>query len=1434
MSRKRFVVLSALAVTLVVTANAGNVLSVAKKTDNGIVMSRDGELLKVEFVNPAVVRVQYVPEGQLTDNGTIVCLPRETRKTAGFKCRESKDKTMMKSGLLTVEIDHKTGAICYKAADGRLLLKENGDNPRQMERIAVEKTIYDDSKSKVEKTANGDLMVSEVASRKQVGSAWKARQQFQWQQGEALYGLGSHQEDYMNLRGTMQYLYQHNLKATIPVLMSTNGYGLLFDAGSTMVFHDDAEGSYMQMDAVNEIDYYFMYGPEMDDVVAQYRSLTGKVGMMPRYLFGYVQSKERYPDQHTIDSVVTRFRNEQIPLDVIVQDWNYWQPKWWGHKKFRADAYPDPKGMIDGVHSKNARFMLSLWPTANGNEGQEMGAKGYVLGRGIYDAYNPDSRKMYWDEYVNKNLFAHGVDAWWCDGSEPIDGDWNAKANDIAYNPKARYELNTRELHALLGIMRSNTFSLNHSRGVYENQRLTTNDKRVVNLTRSTYAGQQRYGTIVWNGDTKATWHDFAQQIPSGLNYMITGSPYWTIDAGAFFVKSSNSWFWKGNFQKGTMDMGFREFYVRNLQFCQWLPLMRSHGTDCAREPWQFGKPGEMFYDAILQQINLRYRLLPYNYSVAASMMLDNRTMTRPLVFDFRDDTNVYDIKDQLLFGPAFMACPVTGPMYYEADSKELSGVSKSRRVYLPKGTEWTDFYTGKRYEGGSLITAAAPIDRIPVFVRAGSIVPMGPLQQYSSEKPDAPWEIRIYPGADGEFTVYEDEGDNYNYEQGKYSTYTLRWNDRSRRLTISERKGSFSGMTKSRRFHIVIVGEGRGTGVDITTDADATIEYDGTPQSISLTTAFPVKPGKAVAFGNADVRLSDSWVKQREDLDIAFLKSLDPDRLLHNFRTNAGLASDAQPLEGWESPKVGLRGHFVGHYLSAVAAIVEKYDEPQLKKNLQYLTEELQKCQNAFGNGYLSAFPEKDFTTLETKFGGVWAPYYTYHKLMQGLLDVYTRTHNKKAYDMVKGMADYACNRMSKLDAATIGKMMDTRKANPQNEMGAMNEVLYKLYRLTSDPKHLALAKMFDPDWFSAPLAESKDILSGLHSNTHIVLVNGFARRYGITGEEQYRDAALNFWNMLTQSHSYANGSSSGPRPNATTRTAVSAEHWGFPCHLCNTLSGEIAESCVSHNTQKLNAYLFSWTADPKYADAYMNLFYNAVLPVQSNQSGSFVYHLPLGSPRTKKYLKDNDFFCCSGSSAETFTQLNNGIYYHDDSTLWVNMYIPSVVEWKEKKVSFRQDGNFPKNPEVSFEVSAGRKSEFAVKLFVPAWAHDVEVYVNDVRQDVALSPSSYCTLKRTWRNGDKIRLRFSYEFHVKPMPDNKNMFAIFYGPMMLAFENCPELLLEGDVTDVLRNIEMTDEEEMTFRLKNGGNSYNLRPLFDIDRQAYGVYFTVCANGCK
>lgn len=843
MMKRVYVIMSLLLLVTVVSfsqniTNKSNKESfITQKVQNGVLMKQGDAKLKVKFVNPAVVRVQYVPKGDFKDNETNVCIPRDEANVR-FKIKENNKAVTLTSKLLKINIDKSTGAIQYLSSKGESLLKENQYQPRLTEIVPVEKTEYDESSSRIEKTANGDLVVSDVSSRQVVGEAVKAKQQFVWQDGEALYGLGSHQEDYMNLRGKVQYLYQHNMKATVPVLMSTKGYGLLFDAGSTMIFRDDAQGSFMEMIAVNQIDYYFMYGPELDQVVGEYRGLTGKVDMMPKYIFGYVQSKEKYPDEVTIDSVVTRFRQEQIPLDVIVQDWSYWKWDWWGHKKFREDSYPDPTRMIKNIHDKNTHYMLSLWPTASGDEAEEMGEKGYVLGRGIYDAYNPASRKMYWDNYVNKNLFSHGVDAWWCDGTEPIDADWNWEESTlaIANNPEARFKLNGGELNDLLGPMRANTFSLFHSQGIYENQRLTTNEKRVVNLTRSTYAGQQRYGTFVWNGDTKATWADFAQQIPSGLNYMATGSPYWTIDIGGFFVKSNgNAWFWQGDFENGTDDLGFREFYVRNAQFCQWLPMFRSHGTNVAREPWQFGKPGEPFYDSIIKQINLRYRLLPYTYSLAGMITNYDYTMTRLLAFDFREDTNVHDIKDQFMYGPSFMICPVTKPMYYEVNSRELIGVSKTRSVYMPKGTNWVDFWTGKKYEGGNIITADAPLDRIPVYVKQGSIVPMGPLQQYSSEKPDAPWEVRIYPGANATFTVYEDEGDNYNYENGDFAQFNLEWNDKKRTLTIGDRDGSFDNMVVNREFKIVIVGEGKATGIYESNSIDKVVNYDGNKINISL-----------------------------------------------------------------------------------------------------------------------------------------------------------------------------------------------------------------------------------------------------------------------------------------------------------------------------------------------------------------------------------------------------------------------------------------------------------------------------------------------------------------------------------------------------------------------------------------------------------------------
>ena len=479
---------------------------------------------------------------------------------------------------------------------------------------------------------------------------------------------------------------------------------------------------------------------------------------------------------------------------MIVPDWNYW-PEGWGYAKMDRRYYPDPKALADSVHALDAHLMISVWPNPMYcPQEREFRQAGLMLEHSVYDAFSDEGRDMYW-RHINDEFFSQGFDAWWCDCSEPVDADWKWMPEGYGWDShKERWERNTQMLSEVCGAERSQLFSLFHSRGIYEHQRATSDVKRVVNLTRSGYAGQQRYGTINWNGDTHASWPSFRRQIPAGLNYMATGNPYWTVDVGCFFTRSDGRWFYKGQYAAGNADPAYRELYTRMLQWATFLPVLRSHGTDTQREPWFFGEPGTPYYDAIREMIDLRYRLTPYTYSLAALQTLDNYTMARMLAFDFATDTAALDIKDEYMYGRV-LVCPVT------------EQGATWRRVYLPKEadgkTVWVDFWTGEVYEGGQWIVAEAPIHRLPLFVRGGSIIPSTEVAQHTGAQRDLPIIVNVYPGADATFTLYDDEGDGYRYEQGAYATVELRWDDGRRVLHIGKRRGSFEGMPAERTFII-------------------------------------------------------------------------------------------------------------------------------------------------------------------------------------------------------------------------------------------------------------------------------------------------------------------------------------------------------------------------------------------------------------------------------------------------------------------------------------------------------------------------------------------------------------------------------------------------------------------------------------------------------
>ncbi len=522
------------------------------------------------------------------------------------------------------------------------------------------------------------------------------------------------------------------------------------------------------------LDYVVFYGPSADDLIATYRNLSGNAPMFPKWAYGFWQCRERYTSGTHLVETIKEFRKRNLPVDVIVQDWQYWGSRGWGVPQFDEKDYPNPSGFIKELHDLNAHFNISIWsnPDKNSTIGKEYVAKNrFIPNTKWLDYFNPETRKEYWNT-LKVNMYDNGVDSWWMDAVEP--------ENDALKGEKTY--LGAGDFYRL-------TYPLMVSQAVSEGQRASSSDKRVCILTRSAFSGQQRYGVINWSGDIGGTWDTYRRQIVSGLNFTITGLPYWTTDIGGFFRPGRSQY----------TDEKYQDLLTRWYQWGAMSPIFRMHGYQTETEPWKYGQKVE---DNMRKMLNLRYRLLPYIYSEAWQVTKNGSTMMRPMVMDFNGDTAAVNRQFQYMFGKSILVAPVTEPGTTEWN------------VYLPKADGWFDFWTGKHFAGGQTVKTDAPLDRIPLFVKAGSILPMGKIIQSSSEKSDT-LEIRVYKGADAKFDLYEDEGDNYNYEKGNYSIISFKWNEKRQTLTIGDKQGNYQGDLKKRIFNIVLVTENKGFGTN-------------------------------------------------------------------------------------------------------------------------------------------------------------------------------------------------------------------------------------------------------------------------------------------------------------------------------------------------------------------------------------------------------------------------------------------------------------------------------------------------------------------------------------------------------------------------------------------------------------------------------------------
>jgi alpha-D-xyloside xylohydrolase len=935
--------------------------------------------VRLQVINDKIIRVEATAESDFPIKQSLMIVP-QTQQPTKIDVSEDSRQVVVSTPALRATVTKSSGRVIFYDAQGRQLLAEDGQQGKQLTAYTV---------------PSREIGVDEarVTEAQKHGFSWRLL--FDDPGDEALYGLGQHQAEELNMKGRNEDLYQYNTKVSVPFVVSNRNYGLLWDsysycrfgnpddyqqlnrafrlydskgnsghltgtytdaAGTTVTRDEDSlyyefalpdivarttkdvgvanlpkgfklkgahvtyEGyiespvdqmahfilyyagyikvyldgklivperwrtawnpnsykftfpmkqgvrtkllidwqpdgdvSYCGLRAARpqteaqqhrlsvwsemarDLDYYFIKGDNMDEVISGYRTLTGRAQVYPKWVFGFWQSRERYKTSGEIENTLAEFRRRQIPIDNIVQDWNYWKLDSWGSHDFELARYPDPQAMLDSVHTMHGRFMISVWPKfyCTTDNYKEIDRNGWMYHQAVndsiydwlgfmgsfYDAYHPGARKLFWKQ-MDDHLYSrynHGIDAWWMDASEPNVRDctpmWYRKAlsGPTALGTSTEY---------------FNAYSIVNADAIYNGQRSVNPSQRVFLLTRSGFAGEQRYSTATWSGDIATRWEDMRAQMTAGINYCMSGLPVWGMDQGGFCVEdryvAAQQEFDRTGVENADLKE-WRELQARWNQFGCFVPLYRTHGQWPLREVWNIAPDSHPAYQSIVWYDRLRYRLMPYIYSLAGAVHFNDYTMMRGLAMDFNGDDKVYDIKNQWLFGPSLMACPVA---QYGA---------RTREVYLPRQRGWYDLYTSKHYQGGQTITADAPYTRIPVFVPEGSIIPFGPDMQWSDEKPASLINLYVYAGHDGSFTLYEDEGTNYNYEKGRYATIGFNYDDEHRTLTITDRKGSFEGMLQNRKFNVVLISTDHNQPLNLDNPKGKLVKYSGKQVKVKL-----------------------------------------------------------------------------------------------------------------------------------------------------------------------------------------------------------------------------------------------------------------------------------------------------------------------------------------------------------------------------------------------------------------------------------------------------------------------------------------------------------------------------------------------------------------------------------------------------------------------